>query len=682
MRWYLLVLRCGLLGLITVLGCEKAQAPGPGDATAEKGAEVRSLPPPDTATGLADQPETPPAHVEREKPTGQEHTDGELIAVRRYEQLTNERRAGVYEVRWEWATWNGERVVKDTTTFHSRTARMMGSVKTVFESETTSVLWRRETGELLEMRSETRLARGARTDKSHTKWTGKGYRVETWTGTNHKVLFAPSKRMAIVDAESALAARIRSGEAKAGTTWTYPALHASREKVQDVKLEVIGQDEEGPGLKVVETFENNKGLWWFANDGSVVRQRAGISVIRRADVTAADLPHRPAAFQITLSSNVRLPRLFTGRRMVVEIEVETDETTQPPRIPENSFTRVLKKSDGTITVELLAHDDDNATTTLPIASEGFEEFLKPERTMEVDDPRIQRLARRIVGDEKDAREAARKLADWVFRSLGWESPPLGEPTALQILDNPTGDCSEHNLMFVTLCRAAGIPARRCSGYVCIGMWGSHAWCEIYVGKWIGADATTNEIGTRARYIMLGRPDEPHVKAGRITAERTRLRILRAEYEDGAIDIGRKYDPATMTGIRLIDPLPKGWSANYGAGGCVLSRTDLRVTLRVQPDQGRRDVTLLAGRGGKVGSFGGVPCAMRRRNRSASIVVPLGREYLVVYMSGAINDATLKQIAGILAPTLDRSDARRRSAPAIGSPRGGERRPLPDSKPGR
>ena len=40
---------------------------------------------------------------------------------------------------------------------------------------------------------------------------------------------------------------------------------------------------------------------------------------------------------------------------------------------------------------------------------------------------------------------------------GLGSPSMAEPTAVQILKNPAGDCSEHCLLFTTLCRAAGIP---------------------------------------------------------------------------------------------------------------------------------------------------------------------------------------------------------------------------------
>jgi len=684
-----------LLPIVLVLAaCEKADRrppdPDPTRAatnTATKTAGTGETPDADPAGGVEPGPEAEPekpASAAGPEPEEEASRDGELIARRRYEQLVNGQRAGVIDVTWRWDTWNGERVVKDTTRFVTRTARMMGQVRDVFESKTTSELWRRPTGELLELKSVTRHAGGARVDRNHTKWTGSGYRVELRTGANREVIEVSSDRMAVVDAEAALSERIRAGEATPGATFTYPALLTGRKQVADVTLEVVGPDEEGPGLKVVESFENNRTLWWFADDGSVARNRSRNRVIRRAEVTAADLPTRPAAFRVTLPSNVNLPRLFTGERMVVDIEIDTDETTQPPHIPESAFTRELERSDDSVEVELLAHDDPEATATLPVPAEGLEEYLKAERTMEVDHPRIQAVVKRVLDGETDARRAATKLADWVFQTLTKRSPPLGEPTALQILDDPIGDCSEHNLLFVTLCRAAGIPARRCSGYVCIGDWGSHAWCEIYLGRWIGADATTNEIGTRARYILLARPDEPEVRPGRITAERTRLLIRRAEYVDGAVDVGAEdAEPAVRTGIRPVDPLPEGWSVSYTPYGCRLQRPGLRVTALIRPDQGYRDLERLAGRGSaRLTTFGGLPCALRGVGGTMSLVVPLGREHLVVYAAGASGEETLEELSALLAPTLKRSHGTRPSPAPARTPGGTGERALPGAKPGR
>ncbi len=128
------------------------------------------------------------------------------------------------------------------------------------------------------------------------------------------------------------------------------------------------------------------------------------------------------------------------------------------------------------------------TTTLPIEAKGLERHLESTALMPTDHEELQAVVAEVVGDEKDARTAAERLARWVFSELDKKSPEVAQASALQILRERRGDCSEHALLFVALCRAAGIPARECSGYVCIGhQWGAHAWAEIWLGEWIGAD---------------------------------------------------------------------------------------------------------------------------------------------------------------------------------------------------
>jgi transglutaminase-like putative cysteine protease len=79
-------------------------------------------------------------------------------------------------------------------------------------------------------------------------------------------------------------------------------------------------------------------------------------------------------------------------------------------------------------------------------------------------------------------------------------------TALDVLIHLKGDCTEHALLFVALCRAAGLPARRVSGLVYAGpaerSFGMHAWAEVYVGQWVDVDPTLNQFPADATHIRL------------------------------------------------------------------------------------------------------------------------------------------------------------------------------------
>jgi hypothetical protein len=578
-----------------------------------------------------------------------------LIALRRYELLVNDERAAALEVRW-LRLEDGH--IKDITRTRNRSARMMGRVRDIFESESVSTLLRTADGDLLSVETETRMP--SRIDRSRVERTKTGYAVTMSAGASDERFAIETDGPTKVDVEAFLGPRIRAGEARPGTTWKFPLLATALRKAIEVTVTVIGPDDEGPGLQVVESALGNDTLWWFAEDGSVVRMRAQNTVIRRDDsVGLGDLPARPASLRVTLPANVDLPRIFTGRTMLVDIEVETDETTHPPRIPKNPFTQVVEEKDGIVRARLTSHDNPDATTRLPIDPKGLEEHLEPTALMEVDSPVLRAAAREIVGEIRDARTAARRIADYVFTRLRKQSPDIGQPTALEIHRSGIGDCSEHALYFTALCRAAGIPTRRCSGYVCIGDdWGAHAWCEIWVGEWIGADPTTNEIGTRARYIFLARQEDREMVPGVITAERTEIRIRRAEYDDGVLDLEQdEHDLTVYSGLRL-GPLPEGWR---------VSRTPHRVRLRggsvqiwagIRPDHGYRSTEILKKRldGAKETTLGSRTAVVRRFRNQAVWIVPLGRQNLVLQVrtdDGAdFSDAAL---ARIFLPTLKRDD---------------------------
>ncbi|MDH3591550.1 MAG: transglutaminase domain-containing protein [Planctomycetota bacterium] len=651
MRWLAAVVVLGFALLIWTSGREGPQQPADAGTQPETGSglvDTRPVAPP------PDLPGAPPATLRSSNTGPLQPGEKRLVAHRRYEQLMNGSRAGALDVSWYERLENGRRVIEDVTVHRERTVRMMGPVKDLFESTSRTVTVRTPDGDLLSSDSTTRQGR-SRIDRATTRRTATGYHVRIAAGPNEDEFDVPTATAAKLDCESFLGRFIRDGTAVAGKTWTMPVLHTQRKRLIEVTLTVTGRDESG-WIRVVEEFEGNRTLWWFDADGAVRRMVAGTTEIRRDDaVTLDSLPRRPATFRVTLPTDVAVPRIFTGKSMVVDVVVSTNETIRLPEIGENPFTSVVEKDAGRIRLLLTSHDAPDATTTLPVNTDKFAEYLKPTRVMEVDHPRVKDIARRFVRGSKDAREAATRLASGVFHMLVKQSPEIGEPTALQILQNPIGDCSEHALLFTALCRAAGIPARRCSGWVCIGDdWGAHAWTEIWLGEWIGADPTTNEIGTRARYIMLRRPDEPEYRPARITAERTSIQIIKARYADGEIDFRAPdaADGAVRTGVRL-DDLPAGWSASYGSGSVTITGSGFRVSAEIQPDHGYRAASILRRRWGRPIRFGTSTAYQSRRGRR--ILVPLGREHLVLTRrDGGTRALPLKELAAVLEPTLTRN----------------------------
>lgn len=99
-------------------------------------------------------------------------------------------------------------------------------------------------------------------------------------------------------------------------------------------------------------------------------------------------------------------------------------------------------------------------------------------------PYIRMLTEEIVGEESNPLIRARKIYDWITYNIKYSYlrdylyiDNIPEFVAL----NGYGDCGAMSLLFITLCRCAGIPSKWQSGNsVRPGGMGSHDWCMFYV----------------------------------------------------------------------------------------------------------------------------------------------------------------------------------------------------------
>jgi transglutaminase-like putative cysteine protease len=102
-------------------------------------------------------------------------------------------------------------------------------------------------------------------------------------------------------------------------------------------------------------------------------------------------------------------------------------------------------------------------------------------------PEVKRLAVEIVGDEQNPLEKARRIFRWVSQNIPWCSEmeySIIPNISAKGLSARRGDCGVKGMTFITLCRAAGVPARWQSGWqLRPGDWNMHDWAEFYVEPW-------------------------------------------------------------------------------------------------------------------------------------------------------------------------------------------------------
>ena len=102
-------------------------------------------------------------------------------------------------------------------------------------------------------------------------------------------------------------------------------------------------------------------------------------------------------------------------------------------------------------------------------------------------PEMRTTAKGIVGDEQNPLLKARRIFRWLSENVKYcsemEYSTIPNISA-KALSSRRGDCGVQGLLFITLCRAAGIPARWQSGWETLpGGWNMHDWTEFYVEPW-------------------------------------------------------------------------------------------------------------------------------------------------------------------------------------------------------
>lgn len=103
------------------------------------------------------------------------------------------------------------------------------------------------------------------------------------------------------------------------------------------------------------------------------------------------------------------------------------------------------------------------------------------------------LAAEIVGDETNPWKKAHAIFHWMDQNIRYTSEmeySILTSVSEKIMAERHGDCGVQAILFIGLCRAAGVPARWQSGWVTRpGYWNMHDWAEFYVEPygWLAAD---------------------------------------------------------------------------------------------------------------------------------------------------------------------------------------------------
>ncbi len=148
------------------------------------------------------------------------------------------------------------------------------------------------------------------------------------------------------------------------------------------------------------------------------------------------------------------------------------------------------------------------------------DFLRPSQIVTFQEG-VWRLADEFLPPAAPFSGSLRALNTHLFRTLRYRPGATDAGTTVeQFLKVKEGVCQDFAHLMISVCRAAGIPARYVSGYIetdpvlghdgepldtaLIGATASHAWLEIFTpqGLWVGFDPT-NDCLEGERHVQIG-----------------------------------------------------------------------------------------------------------------------------------------------------------------------------------
>jgi hypothetical protein len=238
-------------------------------------------------------------------------------------------------------------------------------------------------------------------------------------------------------------------------------------------------------------------------DGEVLREEAalGMQTVRMTKAEAQKVDSGEAPDLVALA-RVPLVGFIDPARPFGPLTLDVSGV-DAAKLPQDGDIQRVEGSRVTLT------GSDPATwPTLPVAAAAGADDTEPTATLPADNEEIVAKAREVIGDAPDRATAARRLTDFVYGYVQ-KVPTIGIPNGLEVLHTAQGDCNEHTALYVSLARAAGIPARIAAGLVYAPTLGQafyyHAWPEVRLGpdeSWVAVDPTFGEFPAHATHLQL------------------------------------------------------------------------------------------------------------------------------------------------------------------------------------
>jgi hypothetical protein len=168
-------------------------------------------------------------------------------------------------------------------------------------------------------------------------------------------------------------------------------------------------------------------------------------------------------------------------------------------IPATNFVNIIMKTQAELFKTKYFIFPEKVGDLKDIPSDIKEKYLVDDTKYRINDPIIKNAVKEAVGEETNAYWIARKIFRYINDRMRYERVG-GWNIAPTVLKRGTGSCSEYSFVFISMCRAAGLPCRYVGSIVIRGDDAStddvfHRWCEVFLPNygWIPIDPSGGDV---------------------------------------------------------------------------------------------------------------------------------------------------------------------------------------------
>jgi hypothetical protein len=255
-----------------------------------------------------------------------------------------------------------------------------------------------------------------------------------------------------------------------------------------------------PAIRLRQSFRGISVISWIDGQGRTLKEEspAGFSIVRQEMSTAKNLPARAVSLDLIAQAAVPVATKITDPQTQRALQLKLGGVNLA-NFRLNGGRQKLSQDQLEIRLEDLKQ---LSLPKIPVRDARLASYLQPTPFLQTDHPKIQALVAQILNGERDGYRAAIKIKDWVYKEIA-KQPTVSIPNALEVLQTRSGDCNEHTVLFNTLARAAGIPAKTVVGVVYLrGAFYYHAWSEVWLGDWVSLDSVLNQFPADVTHVKF------------------------------------------------------------------------------------------------------------------------------------------------------------------------------------